>query len=366
MNFSKFDTIYKVPDSQKYWVVRANSGRFLANFVQGNCIAISHLDSLALPEVGHFTNKDLEGIGKKLKREFSGKMKTKRQLSSNYNQILKFVKEMNVGDLVLTPVFGRVLIGRITGGAQINKEVISVITDEKKDTSIDMEHNLRRPVEWGPTVRRATFPISITRSLRANQTVFNIDDHWEALHHLIYPIFQKGNQTYVSFRVERPGDIDNYSVSRFLNFLSETEVFAEYLLTGHNWDNKNFNEYFIDSLAERAMSFTIKAQFMSEGEIDGSFKSEVLRYISSVLPNKTAKNLIIGSCICFALFGMEDIGYPGIIDKDTKQAIVNFVLERWEKNHGEAVKQNLMLQMPNYNTKFLEKSEQENPNELEK
>jgi hypothetical protein len=227
-----------------------------------------------------------------------------------------------------------------------------------------MEHKLRRNVIWGPTIIRDNFPISITRSLKSHQTVFNIDHHWEALYHLTHPIFQKDEKTYVSFRITQSKDIDNYSVITFLTFLSEVEVFAEYCQNNSKWDSNKFDKFFKESIQNRKLSFKVKAQFMSEGEIDGSYEvSKLLSKALDIIPNETAQNIIIGASILTALFGNDVLGFPGILDVQTKQMIVKFCLERWIKRNGKEIEENLGLKTPSYDTKKIEAPKKEDQTE---
>lgn len=46
--------IYEVPENRRYWVVRADSGRFYDHFVNHGIIALAHLNQLGLDEQLNF------------------------------------------------------------------------------------------------------------------------------------------------------------------------------------------------------------------------------------------------------------------------------------------------------------------------
>jgi predicted Mrr-cat superfamily restriction endonuclease len=132
MDYSRFVKIYDVPSNQRYWVVRANTGKYLTNFLQGKCIAIGHLDHLKFPEAKQFHESEYEKIAARLAVQLKEGSKSKAHISSVSNQIYKFLFDMKPGDLVLTPAYGRIILGRITGVPRISNEVISVEYDAKR------------------------------------------------------------------------------------------------------------------------------------------------------------------------------------------------------------------------------------------
>ena len=128
-----------------------------------------------------------------------------------------------------------------------------------------MRHNLRRKVSWGPTVSRKSLPFGLARSLRANQAFFNIDSHWEAIHHTLYPAFIKGDNLYLSAQINTEKRVSNHSVATFLTFLDEIEVISKE--ADGKLKSEKFDEVFHEYANNDKLTTTTKAEFHSPGEI---------------------------------------------------------------------------------------------------
>lgn len=341
--------IYEPPDEQRYWVVRSDSGQYFPHFRLGKCAAIGHLDPFKRfhSESDPF-DVDLDGLKEQLSSLVGDDKKSKSQVTNTISQIRNFVYEINIGDLIITLNEDNMMYGRVIGHPKYDNRPIEYVHDIKTGTSSTMSLGLRREVQWGPLVRRSLIPSSLARSFRANQTVFNIDEHWQGLHHLIYPAFYSNGRLFLSAKLGQKSDIENISVIRFLNFLTESEVFirsnfdAE-LLTENSTD---LFEEEIDRLSkEEELKLKTKAQFMSPGDI-----WTFLSGISGV------EYYLAYYFIYSTIFGSSLLGWDGIIDKDTKKKLTDFILTRWEKRRGEQHKTNLGLTLPKYRTEPLEDS----------
>lgn len=355
MDPTRFSEIYEVPTDQRYWVIRADSGHYLSNFRVGSCVAVGHLDRLGLGEsIDEPYLPDSDDLYSRIERIYRDEDKSKAQITSIANQVHKFLYDMKPGDLVLSPGTNTISVGRIVGLPRLNKTPISARASLDSDQEIVMRHNLRRKVLWGPLIRRHNLPFAVSRSLRANQTVFNVDDHWEAIHHLIYPIFMREGKTYLSFKVNQDEDINNFLVSRFLDFLSKTETFSELIPEIKNWDPVDFNKQFLKYAVEGEGSLTLKAHFMSRGEINTAFGGAAVSYIKETLTPEASKRLIYGICLYTALFGNTVVGFDGIIDLETRHLVRDYIAESWFNGLGDPIKDQLLLDMPNENTSSLE------------
>jgi len=357
MQPSKFSNIYEVPPNQRYWVIRADSGYYHSNFRVGECIAIAHLDALNIDtSIDEPFQPDTDDLYSHIESVFHAQDKTKAQITSVSNQVKKFLYEMKPGDLVLTPGSDVISIGRVIGLPRLSKTAVVARDSIDSSNDIRMEHNLRRKVAWGKPIRRNKLPIAVSRSLRANQTVFNVDDHWEAIHHLIYPIFMKNEKTYLSFKLNQEENINNFLVSRFLDFLSKTEAFSELISEINQWDTSAFNRQFLDYALAGEGSLTLKAHFMSPGEVNTTFGGAAVSYIRETLTPQESKRLIYAICLYTAIFGNSIIGFDGIIDLETRHIIRDFMATNWFDDLGDSIKDQLLLDMPGLDTAALEES----------
>lgn len=203
MDVAKFIDPYKVPETQRYWVVRAEGGAYFQHFRLSDSIAIGHLDFLGLPETFEQPYQpDFQQLYKMAADRMHEQEHLKGQITSLINQTRSFLEDMSVGDLIVTPTGNRVSIGRVVGKPRISRNPVFAAPYEGADVT-EMRFTLRRKIAWGPIVYRSNFTQDMTRSLRANQTIFNIDNHWQAVNHLLHPVFEKDGNIYYSFKINQ-------------------------------------------------------------------------------------------------------------------------------------------------------------------
>lgn len=235
----------------------------------------------------------------------------------------------------------------VNGDAYIKNEKVVVYYDPENDRKVEMESNLRRNVNWGPIISRSSIPFGLLSSLRANQTVFNVDKHWEALYHTLYPAFSKENDLYLSLKIRQEKEINNYSVVQILSFLNEIEVVAKELednLTADNFEEV-FSQYVVDGL----LTLTTKAQFNSPGDIWNKLD------FSGLKKSKMAY-VLIGYAM---LFGNAHVGMDGVVDLQTRQRLWAIVADRIEQKDMSHVVASLELSKPKYDTTVLESKDKQ-------
>lgn len=205
-----------------------------------------------------------------------------------------------------------------------------------------MDYILRRSVAWGPTISRGAMPYGLLASLKANQTVFSLDKHWQAIYHSLYPAFSWEEDLFLSLKIKAEQDIDNYSIVQVLSFLNEIELISKELDGQLNVEN--FDALFITYVRGGRFTLTTKAQFNSPGDIWNRIN------FSGLSKSKMAYAVIAYSM----LFGNEHAGMDGVIDLESRQKLWQIVVDRInEKEMGEAVS-NLELSSPKYDTSVLE------------
>ena len=339
--------IVERPYSQRFWVVRAEGGTYLGNFRLGQCVAIGHLDELGIPSDSERPYQvDPIALRDRVERHFADREFTKSKLTSHWSQISYFLFEMKPGDWVVSVDDNRLLIGRIVGKPRYNTDPIDYVHDIDTGRLTRMTLGLRRAVQWGPSIIRGNLPSAVTRTLRANQTVFNVDDHWQTLYHLVYPAFSFEDRLYLSAKVQQQNSIDNLSVSKFLTLMSELEAFVR----------GDFPDSMIGDAAEVAiddalndgydsgsLTLSTQAEFMSPGDI-----WSVLEHL---------KNFDYYAAFYFgysALFGSSVLGWDGLLDLHTRQRVMDFIAKRWEGRSGKQIRARLKLRLPSFDTKSLE------------
>jgi predicted Mrr-cat superfamily restriction endonuclease len=148
-------------------------GRWIEHGNRGNYIAIGWIE---LAETyGDFAKLVSSG---KLKEAYSQVYSKDSELvkSIGCGQIIRFVKEIEIGHVVFVPDSGkqRVLIGRVTGP--------NIYREHWED---DCSYLNRRTVEWMKTIDRGKLPEKLKSSLGSMLTVFSLDSRAEQIQLLI-------------------------------------------------------------------------------------------------------------------------------------------------------------------------------------
>lgn len=344
--------VYERPNNQRYWVVRAQGGDYIDHFRQAGTVAIGHLDKLSPPHTHpqpYFPSMSplLSQIGglERRTREEGWKARAQRR----YGQIKVFIAEMSIGDLVVSIDSGYLMVGRIVGHPRIDNNPVRVIRDEETGDFTEMPFSLRRPVKWGPKIRRKHLPAAMKKSISARQTVFNIDSYWATLYHMLYPIFTSEGKIFFSTRINQSDAISNYSVSQLFSILTDLEVLTRSLEITEIPEQISFQRLFDKILREDGFKLATTAEFMSPGS--------VWSYLG--VDDDTGRKIILGSLLFGAIFGVKigPIEVDGVIHKELREKIVDQFVQRLEYHNAESVKERLELTLPEFNTEPLEDDE---------
>jgi hypothetical protein len=331
---------------QSYWVVRAQGGRHYLNFLHAEIAAIGHLDHLNINDSKEpfFPNKNelLESLIRA--NANAGKKLSEAQIQNHYNQVIRFIFEIKVGDWIICPTDRHIHIGRVISDAFIDKKVVEVVTDSETGASVRMHSSLRRKVLWGPKVKRDDLPFVVNKALRANLSVFSLNDHWDLLYHVLYPFFICDNKIYFSIKIKQKESIDNYSISHLLTFLSEAEAESQIANNPDMWRHKNFSDQFHALRASGSLHLQTKAQFMSPGDIFANLPMVV----------GITEGMLWFYIVYSALFGSEKMGWKGLIHDERQELLLKFISDQWVKSGGKITKESLKLEQSKYDTKMLE------------
>jgi len=149
----------------KVFVVRADFGKYTEAFLANEYVGIGWFESKEYP-INELNNR--ENIIK-FYREFYPES-ADGTVFQNSGQVFRFINEINIGDIVITPFNDlRLLIGKVQSDAFFNMD----------DTS---PYFYRRKVEWlKKSINRQTYSIPLQNTLRSSLTVFNVSQIQEVL-----------------------------------------------------------------------------------------------------------------------------------------------------------------------------------------
>ncbi|SQI34909.1 Uncharacterised protein [Providencia alcalifaciens] len=195
-------------------------------------------------------------------------------VTNRTGQVLRFIKDISIGDYVMTMDSKRIAVGVITSDPykNINKVTIRDNNDDSISSTV-LEFTLRRNVSWGKTQYRDKLPLAINNSFRANQSVFSASDHWKELNHWMSVAFISDGDAYISSRIEQRDGISNLDVTQYSTIINKIEAAAD-LLASDSVDVNTEDE--LIGLLEakykelrKRRSFTVTTQqvFLSPGDL---------------------------------------------------------------------------------------------------
>lgn len=339
--------IYSVPESRRYWVVRAEGGAYFEHFRRFGFIALGHLNIAELKATEDFKAAyNWDSVAKLINSKLLFDKKSRRSAQVNISQAKTFIYDINPGDWVITVGNQRILFGRVSGHAYIEPSPAVIVYDPKSDRKHEMNLHLRRSVQWGPSIGRDELPFGLLRSLRANQTIFSLDKNWEAIHHTLYPAFRRGDKLYLSSKIQTKSAIKNHSIATIFRLLDELELIGQQPSLIDNPDQ--FDAVFAEYINSGAPTITTKASFHSPGEIWNAITA-IAGSIKDI--DNWAYMTVAGYSM---LFGNSKLGFDGIIDIETRRKLWDLIISRVKKNNAEKVVEALSLELPKIDTSKLE------------
>lgn len=340
LKLSDFGIKIKKSDS-RFWVVRASGGEYIPNFIQGGVAAIGHLDSfLRRPKSpSDISNSDLISFLKTKDNPQSVNSK-KIRIGNTKSQIENFIREIKIGDTVVSVDSTTVAVGIVTGSTFFNEDPI--IVRYLDSTSTQLNYVTRLPVAWEHQFKRRELPLVVRNTLQAHQTVFSLDRHWTYIYHLIYPIFADFHHIYYSNFIHQKKDVNANAMAKLMAFFSEIEP----ILFGNTTDQeKAFSELDLNRLSElfnqqnseRYTSF--KTEVFSEGPV---WWKMPLQYIQDY------RRVVILLLVVSAIFGgeMGPLKLPGIITPEMRETMLKFILQKIDEHDIKNARRDLMLDIP--------------------
>ncbi|ENM5776340.1 hypothetical protein [Vibrio anguillarum] len=332
------------PESRRFWVVRADGGKYFQHFSKFGVVALGHLDKLNLPESKvDFFKPEYDKLKESLSNLHTKNDKSSRHSTNHFNQAKHFVADMSVGDWVVTVGNNAIRVGRVISPAYVSRKPLDIIYNVQKDLKLTMDMTLRRDVSWGPRVPKSELPYGVVRSLMANQTLFCIDEHWEALYHMLFPVFRKDDDIYFTVKIKQKENIRNVYVSKILDSLNDLEALTQANLNDVTVDS--YQKYFLSLVENDELLLTTKAQFHSPGDILAKLH--------------VGKKMASAYFIYSLMFGNAHLGVDGLIDLETRHKLIDLVIKRAEANSLDSVKEKLAIQPPNYDTSALDSDEKD-------
>lgn len=323
----------------KCWVVRPGSRyRFINNFLEMGCIAMAHLDDSSPDEDVFEVLRDAKG-----EDVFTVCDAIEPNLTINVRgQVLSFLKEMAVGDVVFTLSGSNIYPGIISGDPYVASQAFS-----------DSERFIvRRSVTWGDPIERSKIPVTLAKSFHAYQAIFSLGDNSKEIHHWLSAFFVSEGTYYSSLRVNQAGDLSHHSLKNLSEVMDRLQVLSLMIGDKEGFDLSNdlvTLETLLDVMKrfdrESLLVLTSQQVMMSPGDIWYGFKSNSLRSGVAFLVGLA---LLFNQTIAFADPELERI------KEDVTPVIAQNLPAVKDNVDLEAVKQALWVKPAGQNRSFVD------------
>lgn len=209
MSHKKQIEIYQFNNRAKYWLVRADGGKYYDDFKYNHFISIHHnqvtLADLQTDDLLLTTEKTIEHYKQQIARVYQDESLSKHQITFTAKRLYSFVEDMSIGDYVIVPSFksNYFLIGQITSDVYEKERIDEGLAlNHGYDQSTDIK---RRNVKWINEVpRRKVNPKFLYSTLTVHHTIFNISDLSKYIDGLISPLYFKDGKLHLWLRVNTP------------------------------------------------------------------------------------------------------------------------------------------------------------------
>ena len=265
--------IQDIPKDSKFWVVRSgDGGMFYDHFVHNSIAAIGHIDAMDFNDQIFSDKDEVVKLVLNYKNTLLEKKESLASASNKAGQVLRFINEMSIGDVIITLDAKRIIVGKITSDPYKDVDSATLINVDGSTDEKVLKFSLRRKVEWGKAQFREKLPLAINNSFRANQTVFSANEHWKELNHWLSVAFISDGEAYISSRIEQKDGINNLDIAQYSIIINKIEAIAETIVNSGNLnDDKQLLAIFEETYKElrKYRTFTVTTQqvFLSPGDL---------------------------------------------------------------------------------------------------
>lgn len=267
-----------IKDNTKYWIVRSGvEGTFFNDFYYDNSIALGWDKIECVDYIKKMESVEplKEIVLNTYLNELKGKIKEKnisRKISDIANKIYKFVNEIKIGDIIITPGSKEVLIGEVTGEAVLIKnrynDIFDMFNPEAKEIG---ELNKVREVKWIKRINRDDIEPNLKLQLRVIHGISQINNEQviTEINRSLYNFYTSNNSGHTIYRIKSTKEINFSKYAFFIKSINEV-----YELLKEDFEHQEL---------------VIKTNVQSPGPIEliGDFKlvKNILAAVTSTLKN---------------------------------------------------------------------------------
>ncbi|MFW5611286.1 MAG: hypothetical protein ACOCNE_00295 [Prevotella pectinovora] len=207
----------EVNDKNNYWLVRTMGGQYFKDFIDKRFIAIGYNEITSSTIRG--LDEDIKVARRVLKEIYRGIKPDAKAPGQVANQLIRFYREIKVGDIVLVPGMNsfRIAICKVVG------DVYDEVT--ARDDNGQCPFVKRLPVELLKIVSRRELPPKAQFMFNSRHPISLINDYCRYVDGSVSDFYNKAEETHIVLNIRTDDDVD---ASAFFHLQSLLKITEEY------------------------------------------------------------------------------------------------------------------------------------------
>ncbi|AGV73794.1 hypothetical protein [Lactococcus cremoris] len=217
--------LIEIKSQAKYWLVRAEGGRYYDQFKYEHFISVHHNEM----RVADFYSKDLllteektiEYYKEQIARKHEEDKLSKQQITFAAKKLYNFIEGMSIGDYVVVPSkkSNKFIIGQITSDVQEIESAPNLLINYGYDRNADLK---RRSVRWINEVPRKKVNAKFLYStLTLHHSIIEITEYDKYINSLISPFYFKNGKLNLKLNVNTEKPVTSTMWSALYNLIDD-------------------------------------------------------------------------------------------------------------------------------------------------
>lgn len=217
-----------IEDNIQYWIVRSGvEGTYFDRFYYDNSIALGWDKIECIDYVKKL--ESVEPLKKLVEEKYIDellnsnidKKNVKRKISDISNKIYRFINEIKIGDIIVTPGKYEILIGEVVGDAVLIKNRYNDIFNLESEKIGEL--NKVRKVKWIKRINRNDIEPNLKLILRVNHGIAHInnDQVITEINRSLYNFYITGNNGHTVYRIKSTKEINFSKYAFFIKNINE-------------------------------------------------------------------------------------------------------------------------------------------------
>lgn len=260
----KFEFQVDKIEDRGYWFVRTNGGLFYDEYKNENFIAVGYnnIVSIDLKKISSDSSYK-DALIEKIKVAIDTNDTKQIRPTLVFNQLNRFINEMQIGDIVLIPSVNSQYIsfGEITGNLEI------ITSDKSTEEEGKCPFAKRRKIRWVRTISREKLDPYLYKAIYSHHVITDVSESSGYINRSLSSLYVENNKAHITFRVNTTNDIALSDIRPFLYSFENIAKMAE----------------LPDEIIKATENMKIKINVQSPGPIEYICATSVIMLIAAII-----------------------------------------------------------------------------------